>query len=46
VAVLLRYLRSRYGLPVAPRHITGRYDRYSGDMAELGKGEILTWVGE
>jgi formylmethanofuran dehydrogenase subunit C len=46
VALLLRYVRSRYGLPVAHRYIIGRYDRYSGDMAELGKGEILTWVGE
>jgi formylmethanofuran dehydrogenase subunit C len=46
VALLLRYVRSRYGLPVAQRHITGRYDRYSGDLAELGKGEILTWAGE
>jgi formylmethanofuran dehydrogenase subunit C len=46
VAVLLRYVRTQYGLPVAHRYITGRYERYSGDMAELGKGEILTWVGE
>src|SRR5437879_3427741 len=42
--VLLRYLRARYGLAVAEPHITGRYARYSGDLAELGRGEILQWV--
>jgi len=46
VPVLLRYLGARYGLAVADRHITGRYERYAGDMAELGKGEILRWVGD
>lgn len=46
VAVLLRYLRARSGVPVAERHVTGRYERYSGDVAELGKGEILQWAGE
>lgn len=40
----LVYLRGRYGLPVADRYVTGRYHRYSGDLAELGKGEILQWV--
>ncbi|HEX4574805.1 MAG TPA: formylmethanofuran dehydrogenase subunit C [Gemmatimonadales bacterium] len=44
--VLFRYLRQRYGLAIADRHITGRYARYAGDMAELGKGEILEWVAE
>ena len=34
------------GVPVADRYIGGRYERYSGDLAELGKGEILQWVGE
>jgi len=42
--VLLRYLRARYGLAVAEPQITGRYARYSGDLAELGRGEILQWV--
>jgi formylmethanofuran dehydrogenase subunit C len=46
VALLLRYLRTRAGVPVADRQVTGRYERYSGDFAELGKGEILQWVGE
>jgi formylmethanofuran dehydrogenase subunit C len=46
VALLLRYLRTRYGLDVAERHVTGRYERYSGDLAEVGRGEILRWVGE
>lgn len=44
VRLLLVHLRSRYGLPVAEPQITGRYHRYSGDLAELGRGEILQWV--
>ncbi|HET6578511.1 MAG TPA: hypothetical protein VFG66_09315 [Gemmatimonadales bacterium] len=39
-------LRERYGLPVEERHISGRYRRYSGDLADLGKGEILAWTAE
>jgi formylmethanofuran dehydrogenase subunit C len=46
VRLLLRYLRQRYGLTIADRHVTGRYARYAGDLAELGKGEILEWVAE
>jgi formylmethanofuran dehydrogenase subunit C len=46
VRLLLCYLRARYHVPVSDRHIEGRYERYSGDMAELGKGEILQWVEE
>jgi formylmethanofuran dehydrogenase subunit C len=42
--VLLRRLQTRYRLPVEPRHLAGFYHRYSGDLAELGKGEILTWT--
>jgi formylmethanofuran dehydrogenase subunit C len=42
---LLGRLRREYGLPIQRRHITGRYRRFSGDMAELGKGEILQWTG-
>jgi formylmethanofuran dehydrogenase subunit C len=45
VTLLLRYLRTRYGLEIADRYVTGRYARYAGDMAELGKGEILQWIG-
>jgi formylmethanofuran dehydrogenase subunit C len=44
--LLLSRLRSRYGLPVRSRHLSGFYRRYSGDMAELGKGEILTWAAK
>lgn len=48
VQLLLRYLRSRDGggLSVTDRQISGRYARYSGDLAELGQGEILQWVAE
>lgn len=40
----LTRLRTRYGLSIQRKHFTGFYRRYSGDMAELGKGEILQWV--
>jgi formylmethanofuran dehydrogenase subunit C len=46
VALLLRYLKTRYGLDVPERHVIGRYERHSGDLAETGNGEILRWVGE
>lgn len=42
--VMLGRLRSRYGLPVEDRHVSGSYRRYSGDLADLGKGEILAWT--
>ena len=42
--LLLTRLGAGYGLPVRPRHLNGFYRRYSGDMAELGKGEILAWT--
>jgi len=42
--VTLGYLESRYGCPVRPEHLTGLYRRYSGDLAELGAGEILVWT--
>ena len=45
VALLLRYLRSRCRVEVAEGQISGRYERYSGDLAEVGKGELLRWVG-
>jgi len=44
--LLLTRLGGRYGLPVRPRHLNGFYRRYSGDMAELGKGEILAWTAK
>ncbi len=46
VGLLLRYLRGRPGVQVADRYVAGKYERYSGDLAELGKGEILQWAGE
>jgi len=44
--LLLTRLRAGYGLPAQPRHLNGFYRRYSGDMAELGKGEILAWTAK
>ena len=40
----LTRVRSRYGLPVGEHHLSGEYRRYSGDFADLGKGEILVWT--
>jgi len=42
--LFLRELR-KYDLPIKQEHITGLYDRYSGDLAALGKGEIFIWRG-
>jgi formylmethanofuran dehydrogenase subunit C len=44
--LLLTRLSVRYGLSVQRKHFTGLYRRYSGDMAELGKGEILEWTAK
>lgn len=44
--LMLTRLRVKYRLPVKRAHLTGFYRRYSGDMAELGKGEILEWTPE
>jgi len=44
VGILLRHLASRRGLPVTHEHLTGSYRRYSGDLAELGAGELLVWT--
>lgn len=46
VALMLRTLRARFGLPIGDAHIGGRYHRYSGDLAELARGELLAWTGE
>ena len=40
---LLR-LRKRYDLAVDQRYVSGLYRRYSGDLADLGRGEILAWT--
>ncbi|KXA95046.1 hypothetical protein AKJ65_02715 [candidate division MSBL1 archaeon SCGC-AAA259E19] len=42
--VLLQELE-KYDLPIEKKHITGSYERYSGDLAALGKGEVLVWKG-
>jgi formylmethanofuran dehydrogenase subunit C len=45
--VWLRFFLKTYSgfLPVRDEHITGLYERYTGDITELGKGEILVWKG-
>jgi formylmethanofuran dehydrogenase subunit C len=42
VALYLRQLRA-WGFPVPDRLFGGRWRRFSGDLVELGKGEILHW---
>ncbi len=42
--VILLRLKTIYGLRVSKRQLAGPYRRYSGDLAELGKGEILEWM--
>jgi formylmethanofuran dehydrogenase subunit C len=44
--LMLSRLSTRYGLAVQRKYLNGSYRRYSGDMAELGKGEILEWVAK
>ena len=44
--LLLSRLSAKYGLSVKRNYLTGFYRRYSGDMAELGKGEILEWIAK
>ena len=44
--LMLTRLNARYGLAVQRKQLNGFYRRYSGDMAELGKGEILEWVAK
>jgi len=44
--VMLRRLRTRYSLPLEERQLAGLYRRYSGDLADLGRGEILAWSAE
>lgn len=44
--LMLGRLTRRYRLPVEERHLTGPYRRFSGDLADLGKGEILEWTAE
>ena len=42
--VMLLRLQTIYGIRIRKRHLAGLYRRYSGDLAELGKGEILEWM--
>jgi formylmethanofuran dehydrogenase subunit C len=44
VRVLLTHLRRSYAFPVTPEHIEQSFERYCGDFAELGRGEILRAV--
>jgi hypothetical protein len=44
LSVTLTYLKARRGVPITPEQLTGLYRRYSGDLAELGAGEILAWI--
>jgi formylmethanofuran dehydrogenase subunit C len=44
VRVLLTHLRRSYAFPVTPEHIERSFERYCGDFAELGRGEILRAV--
>lgn len=43
-AVFFRHLGERYGFTPPDRHADGRFTRYSGDLTELGKGEVLIWT--
>jgi formylmethanofuran dehydrogenase subunit C len=42
--LVLGRLRARYELPLHDQHLAGLYRRYSGDLADIGKGEILAWT--
>jgi formylmethanofuran dehydrogenase subunit C len=44
--LLLGRLRRRYGLAAEQHHLSGAYRRFSGDLADLGKGEILAWTAQ
>lgn len=46
VRLTLLRLRDRHGLKVHKRHLIGFYRRYSGDLGDLGRGEILAWTAE
>jgi formylmethanofuran dehydrogenase subunit C len=45
-SVLLKYLEERHRLPAGSARRRGLFRRYSGDLAELGAGEILVWTAE
>lgn len=43
LSLMLLSLRKRFALPVDDAHLHGLFKRYSGDLADIGKGEILEW---
>lgn len=48
VALLLTYIKKtcgEFGGRVPAEHVSGRFDRFSGDHAESGAGEILRYAG-
>jgi formylmethanofuran dehydrogenase subunit C len=44
LAVLLRYLQRVHHIAFDARFTTGRFKRWTGDIADVGKGEILQWT--
>jgi formylmethanofuran dehydrogenase subunit C len=42
--VMLMRIHATYGFRIRKQQLSGLYRRYSGDLAELGKGEILQWT--
>ena len=44
VPVLLRYLERTRQFAFDARFVSGRYKRWTGDVADVGKGEILEWT--
>jgi formylmethanofuran dehydrogenase subunit C len=45
IGLLFEHLRRTQQLLVDDQFVTGRYARHCGDLSELGRGEVLTWVG-
>ncbi len=44
IAVLVRYLRRVRNFPIDAGYGTGLFTRWVGDLADVGKGEILQWT--
>jgi len=44
IPVLLRYLHRTRQFAIDARFAKGRYRRWTGDVADVGKGEILEWT--
>jgi formylmethanofuran dehydrogenase subunit C len=45
IPVLFRYLQRQYQFQIQEQYVMGVYRRWVGDLADVGKGEILRWVG-